>query len=183
MTKPTYAEMLRDPRWQRKRLEVMDRDDFGCRHCGEKHATLNVHHTFYRRNTAPWEYPDDSLVTLCEPCHDLIQNWTEGAHRAIGRLKLDELQRATGFARVLWADRVGDPEGRVAVETFCIAEGIGDYLMVPAEEILVAILPALKTVEDVLRALPTAVPWSILRACQADWKSGETLRTRHPAGA
>lgn len=43
----TYYEMLKDPRWQKKRLEIMERDEFACRDCGDKESTLNVHHTYY----------------------------------------------------------------------------------------------------------------------------------------
>lgn len=30
---------------------------------------LNVHHTYYTKGCKPWEYENDSLVTLCEDCH------------------------------------------------------------------------------------------------------------------
>ncbi len=62
-----YSEKLKDPRWQRKRLEVMQRDDFTCLNCGDKNQTLNVHHKQYHGN--PWESPPESLETLCEYCH------------------------------------------------------------------------------------------------------------------
>lgn len=64
----SYIEKLRDPRWQRKRLEIMQRDNFTCR-CGVKDRTLHVHHCFYEWGKEPWDYPDSSLVTLCEGCH------------------------------------------------------------------------------------------------------------------
>lgn len=64
----SYNEMLRDPRWQRKRLCVMDRDGFRCRDCGREDRTLNVHHCHYMRG-GPWETPDELLLTLCEECH------------------------------------------------------------------------------------------------------------------
>lgn len=67
---PTYSERLRDPRWQRKRLEIMSRDDFQCCRCRAHEITLNVHHCYYVRGNDPWEYPDASLLTLCEPCHE-----------------------------------------------------------------------------------------------------------------
>jgi 5-methylcytosine-specific restriction endonuclease McrA len=69
MAKPTYWELLKDPRWQRKRLEVMERDGFACVYCDSAEKTLNVHHSYYERGNAPWEYPDSSLHTLCEDCH------------------------------------------------------------------------------------------------------------------
>lgn len=69
-----YGELLRDPRWQKKRLEVMDRDGFACQICGDKTTTLNVHHRYYiltggSHPRAPWDYPMETFVTLCEPCH------------------------------------------------------------------------------------------------------------------
>jgi 5-methylcytosine-specific restriction endonuclease McrA len=65
----SYSELLKDPRWQKRRLEIMQRDDFECKHCGNNINTLNVHHKYYIHNRAPWEYSDDVLITLCESCH------------------------------------------------------------------------------------------------------------------
>ena len=69
----TYAEKLRDPKWQKKRLEIMERDGFACCHCGDKNSTLNVHHSFYERGKMPWEYGDYMLTTLCEACHGKVE--------------------------------------------------------------------------------------------------------------
>jgi len=65
----SYAEKLRDPRWQKMRLEIMQRDKFSCRVCNNTEKTLNVHHRFYRKGESPWEYEPAALVTLCEDCH------------------------------------------------------------------------------------------------------------------
>lgn len=69
-----YSELLRDPRWQKKRLEVMQRDHFTCQHCKDTKSTLNVHHCYYGKTVdgvrrMPWDYEISSLVTLCEDCH------------------------------------------------------------------------------------------------------------------
>jgi hypothetical protein len=64
-----YSEKLRDPRWQKKRLEILERDKFTCQYCGHDDLTLTVHHKTYNKKTEPWEYPDDMLITLCEGCH------------------------------------------------------------------------------------------------------------------
>lgn len=69
--KPAYRDQLKDPRWQRKRLEVMHRDNFKCRKCDNGEITLNVHHIAYVFRWKPWEYPDYYLITLCESCHEL----------------------------------------------------------------------------------------------------------------
>ena len=65
----TYAEQLKHPKWQRRRLEIMQRDGFRCTRCAADETTPNVHHTEYRKGAAPWDYPDDKLLTLCEDCH------------------------------------------------------------------------------------------------------------------
>jgi 5-methylcytosine-specific restriction endonuclease McrA len=64
MTKEEYRELRRDGRWQRKRLEIMQRDDFKCRQCGTTND-LNVHHIRYIEGRLPWEYDNGDLVTLC----------------------------------------------------------------------------------------------------------------------
>lgn len=66
----TYSEKLKDPRWQKRRLEIFNRDKFACRKCGDEKTTLAVHHLYYERGKEPWDYPADALVTLCEPCHN-----------------------------------------------------------------------------------------------------------------
>jgi hypothetical protein len=38
----TYSEKLKDPRWQKKRLEVMKRDDFKCKLCNDETTTLQI---------------------------------------------------------------------------------------------------------------------------------------------
>lgn len=69
----TYSEKLRDPKWQRLRLAVMERDEFACRACGDKDSTLNVHHLVaYKKNADPWDYELWELITLCEDCHKTI---------------------------------------------------------------------------------------------------------------
>jgi hypothetical protein len=65
-----YAALLRDPRWQRRRLHILQRDDFCCTACGNGESTLHVHHKRY--SGKPWEAADDDLQTLCEQCHAAI---------------------------------------------------------------------------------------------------------------
>lgn len=65
-----YSESLNDPRWQRKRLEIMRRDDFKCVACGDDKSELHVHHATY--DGMPWETADENLQTLCRKCHDAL---------------------------------------------------------------------------------------------------------------
>lgn len=68
----TYAEKLKDPRWQKRRLEILQRDDWTCIWCGCKEKTLHVHHFCYTKGKEPWEAQEDELGTVCEDCHMLI---------------------------------------------------------------------------------------------------------------
>jgi hypothetical protein len=49
----TYSEKLKDPRWQRKRLEVMDLAGWRCAYCASKSHTLAVHHMRYVAGRMP----------------------------------------------------------------------------------------------------------------------------------
>ena len=66
----SYIEKLQDPRWQKKRLEILSRDKFECQCCGDTETTLHVHHLLYKRGLDPWEYDERELVTLCKNCHE-----------------------------------------------------------------------------------------------------------------
>lgn len=65
----SYSEKLKDPRWQKKRLEILERDKYICQECDIRWTEMHVHHKYYKRNTEPWEYDGDALVSLCDNCH------------------------------------------------------------------------------------------------------------------
>lgn len=66
-----YAEKLTDPRWQKKRLQIFERDGWKCTICSDEGNTLNVHHEKYVGDN-PWDTPDEFLKTLCQDCHSII---------------------------------------------------------------------------------------------------------------
>jgi hypothetical protein len=68
----SYSELLKDPRWQKKRLEILNRDNFQCRNCHSKIKTLHVHHQYYIKGNDPWEYDDNALISLCDQCHGRV---------------------------------------------------------------------------------------------------------------
>lgn len=89
--KMTYSEKLKSPKWQKKRLEIMQRDDWTCQICGDTETTLHVHHYLYSGN--PWEINNKYLKTLCENCHDYeheyIGEMTEALNSHIKELTSD----------------------------------------------------------------------------------------------
>lgn len=70
MKKDEYRKQLLHPNWQKKRLEILNRDEFTCQVCSNDSETLHVHHLLYVPGNSPWEYPDHTLVTLCATCHE-----------------------------------------------------------------------------------------------------------------
>lgn len=67
----TYYEKLKDPRWQKKRLEILERDFFTCQNCCSPVKELHVHHFKYGKN--PWDIDNKYLITFCKDCHEKIQ--------------------------------------------------------------------------------------------------------------
>lgn len=77
----TYTEKLQDPRWQKKRLEVFERDNFTCKLCEDKATTLNVHHSKYFKE--PWDAELSDLKTLCKTCHTIVEHGKKNGYVVI----------------------------------------------------------------------------------------------------
>lgn len=110
--RPTYREKLMDPRWQRKRLEIMERDKFTCRHCASADETLHVHHGYYARGKDPWDYANETLQTLCHECHGYAQDRLDRLHRAIAVVMF----WGNGWCEEYWKDRLLDAMRNLCLE-------------------------------------------------------------------
>jgi 5-methylcytosine-specific restriction endonuclease McrA len=88
----SYADDLKRVDWQRKRLKIMERDGWAC---GATDRVFNVHHKRYIAGNRAWDYPDDNLETLCEPCHEAKH---DGPEIDFSALSLVELRAAVGRA-------------------------------------------------------------------------------------
>lgn len=93
----TYSEKLLDPRWQKRRLELLEAADWTCRECGTKTQTLHVHHGHYKRAADPWNYPDGVMHVLCDGCHGEMQGYMAQTHEIIGFLSKYELLALSEF--------------------------------------------------------------------------------------
>lgn len=92
----TYSEKLKHPKWQKKRLQVLNRDKFTCQECGDKESTLHVHHIAYHTN--PWDTPLNLLITLCANCHKQEEeNLIISIEKLINTLKSNGFM-SSGFA-------------------------------------------------------------------------------------
>lgn len=120
----SYSDLLKDPRWQRKRLEVLERADFACEHCGATEMTLHVHHTHYKKGRKPWEYEGSTLLCLCENCHTLLTNYISEIQSLVGANPVIFAAAVVGFTRGLEVVPDPDTPRRIKVESLGIATGI-----------------------------------------------------------
>jgi hypothetical protein len=105
--KNDYWKKLKDPRWQKKRLAILERDKWRCLCCDEEERELQVHHLHYGDD--PWAVSDALLVTVCDECHAVLsKKATRLNERIISFLLLRALWMA-GLEISLWAfyERIG----------------------------------------------------------------------------
>lgn len=69
----TYTKQLASPKWQKRRLEILQRDEWKCQKCGDGKIELHIHHKQYIKGKKVHEYEDWDLVTLCAHCHHEIE--------------------------------------------------------------------------------------------------------------
>ena len=118
MSKKTYSEKLKDPRWQKRRLDVLSRENFTCETCASDEKTLHVHHCYYEKGMEPWDYPDHALKCLCETCHQDRQAAELSIQRAISRLNFDGVNSL--YCDILYAVHF---HGIKSVAKFCRSLG------------------------------------------------------------
>jgi hypothetical protein len=73
-------KLTANPGWQKRRLEIMQRDNWTCQRCYNTEEQLEVHHLVYRGKTKYQDYLDCELITLCRSCH---QRETDNLDKAI----------------------------------------------------------------------------------------------------
>jgi hypothetical protein len=93
-----YSQKLLDPRWQKKRLGILERDKWSCQICEDKEKTLHVHHIFYDGFNDPWDCLNESLITLCFECHENEQEQYKNS--------ITELKKAMCMAGIFTSDQV-----------------------------------------------------------------------------
>lgn len=74
----TYGQKLKDPRWQKRRLQVLEYAGWRCQLCGAKDRELHCHHSYYSRGKNPWQYAKGAIIALCVVCHDAFHRKKEG---------------------------------------------------------------------------------------------------------
>ncbi len=90
MTKLSFADQIKHPNWQRKRLEVLESAGWECENCGAEETTLNVHHKQYVKGRMYWEYERHELECLCEKCHKTHHEAQDGLKRLLAEINQHE---------------------------------------------------------------------------------------------
>lgn len=67
-----YTEQIKSVEWQKKRLEIFERDKWMCTVCNTDKKQLHVHHLYYLPNTLIWQYDNEALKTVCDDCHEIL---------------------------------------------------------------------------------------------------------------
>lgn len=141
-----YFELLKDPRWQKRRLEILKRDEWTCLDCGDDTKSLHVHHRYYQWGLNPWEYSDDALMTLCEPCHKRITAHGKLLKAALRKISPSDIIRVVGYIEALIAVPDGEP---LAISDAHMAAGVADFLGVSPKEIEDAMVTSGDTPVDI----------------------------------
>jgi len=93
MKPKTYRENLASPKWKKKRSAILKRDNHACQKCGDTN-NLQVHHCYYESGLKPWEYPGESLITLCNHCH---YDATYGLHILVEKIEYTMRKKGVTF--------------------------------------------------------------------------------------
>jgi len=106
-TESAYSKLLRDPRWQKKRLEIMQKHGFACRECGCTDRELHVHHCYYTKGKKPWEYEDSCYVVLCNEHHTLRQQYEDQVREFCSRFRINTLGQIAAIMEAISPMMVG----------------------------------------------------------------------------
>lgn len=68
--KTPYSQLLQDPRWKKRRDEIITLFGRVCWQCKKTESPMHVHHRYYVAKRLPWNYPDVAHRVLCEECHE-----------------------------------------------------------------------------------------------------------------
>ena len=81
-----FDNQYKHPKWQKKRLEIFNRDEFKCQLCDSEDKNLHVHHKYYKRGVLIWDYPNTCYITCCYSCHTYLHDVKDMMSVAISRI-------------------------------------------------------------------------------------------------
>lgn len=127
----SYIEKLQDPRWQKKRLEILEAADWKCATCECKTKTLHVHHKIYRKGWQPWDYPNEDLQALCKDCHLSVSETRKRIDEAFALMDKADLQKVLGYCEGMLLFSFSQSISSISLNTLEYAEGVSDAISGP----------------------------------------------------
>jgi predicted Zn-ribbon and HTH transcriptional regulator len=99
----TYAEQLKNPKWQRKRLETLEYYGFRCKACGNEDEQLDIHHGAYLSGHKIWDYHVWELHVLCRTCHKELSSDIYAFNKALALMEQskENYELLTKFAEII----------------------------------------------------------------------------------
>lgn len=89
------------PLWETFAKRIRSSRGNACQVCKRTGVMTQVHHVAYEAGKKPWEYPDEDVVLLCEPCHSQLHVQLQRFRRHVfGKLKPREFQILNGALKV-----------------------------------------------------------------------------------
>lgn len=82
-----YKSQYMHPKWQKRRLEMLESAEYKCQSCEDTEKTLHVHHKRYIKGRDVWDYADSDLNVLCETCHQLEHSTRDNLNEILARLE------------------------------------------------------------------------------------------------
>ena len=144
-SKKYYLEKLKDPRWQKRRLEILSLNNFECQDCGAKNNNLHVHHLYYDKGREPWDYGDDTLMCLCDDCHTEARRKDDLFNEYSKKIKKIPkfLNFYSGFmAAALWMFSYEEQKDLPDIEVidYEFALGVAGFFRMPIEKVISLII-------------------------------------------
>jgi hypothetical protein len=125
----TYFEKLQDPRWQKRRLQILEASGWKCDNCESETKTLHVHHKIYRKGWAPWEYDDCDLQALCKDCHASVSELHKQIDESFALMNDYDLERVLGYCHaILLFGGMMEPGQEIEIKNIIYAEGVSDVV-------------------------------------------------------
>lgn len=152
----TYFEKLKDPRWQKKRLEIFNRDNWACTNCGDTKSILHVHHKTYSNNN-PWEIENEKLTTLCEKCHEQATIDMKNFDLLLKDIK----NRRSDLVDVIFGFMLGcsyemHPNLSFEIKNYEVAEGLGKFIGFSARQVIDATIDGCASLDSICIAASKA---------------------------
>lgn len=86
MDKKDFMAQYRSKWWMETSKRIKSRDHNTCQMCGCNDKPLSVHHLYYEKNGS-LKVGDDSLITLCDECHESQKYYREECNEILGNIR------------------------------------------------------------------------------------------------